>query len=343
MPASATRQHARPGPGARRGRSSSRADSSAARASPARSAATVRSGKSDGHHPAAERQRRSAPTSPMASPASQLRALRAGEADAPRARTPRRSTPRAWCRRTLRRRRTPQPIESTVNPVRAARQPPATTASPGTGARGKSLRSTPATTAHQTATARIGARLNRVGTVRKRGGDRSESNCYGDQMTTGEERNARSGGPRRVVREKRLRRHAIHPIGALRPLAAVIALVAIAAPAAQAQSDSPARDQYIPSPPSASGKNKKQDNDNGSQSSDSSGLGGRPGARPDHRRQPLGRSTRPTARASKSGDKKDSKKDDGSKKDKNAEEDSAERGRCPRWAPAATTMTTTGP
>jgi hypothetical protein len=90
----------------------------------------------------------------MASPASQAWALRAGDASTTSANTPvyvraRRASSNAPPSST------PQPIDRTVNRLRPATDAPATMPSRGTEARGNARRSTPATTTHHTATARM--------------------------------------------------------------------------------------------------------------------------------------------------------------------------------------------
>ena len=89
--------------------------------------------------------------SPIASPASQLRALRAGEATATSANTPAYPAARMVSSKAPPS-STPQLIESAVHAVRPAREAPASIASFGTGARGNSRSTSPRTTTHQTAT-----------------------------------------------------------------------------------------------------------------------------------------------------------------------------------------------
>ena len=201
--------------------------------------------------------------------------------------------------------------------ARAKRQPPATKASPGTGCARKDPQEH---AGHHRPPDRHGQdrpRLDRVCAVRKCGGERSESNCYGDQMTTGEELNARSADLDSCAR-KRLRRHAIHPIGALRALAAIVALAAIAAPVGAGPERLPGPRPVRPlDRRGASGKNKKK---NARPELEQLRLARRPGARPDHRGGSSGGDT-PDSSSNKK--KQNESKDKSSKEDKNAEDSSA--------------------
>ena len=179
---------------------------------------------------------------------------------------------------------TPQPIESAVT----CRQGREAGAGEERLVRNRSAREQPQQQAEDhhppDADGENGTRLDRVRTVRKAGGDRAESNCYGDQMPTGDHRKAQPAASKASARES-LRRHPFQPIAALRALAAVAAIALLAAPAAQAQSDSPGSDQYVPVHPERLGQGQEEDTAP-ARARTNSGSVGRPGARPDHRRQP---------------------------------------------------------
>ena len=119
-----------PGPGPRRARSSNRAGSSAVRVRRGRAASSSSSGNSDGTRRLPSASRLSA-TSPIAEPRQPGPRAARGRGHHHEGEHPGVTRPRAWCRRRLRRRRPPQPIESAVNPASARGSAPATTASPG--------------------------------------------------------------------------------------------------------------------------------------------------------------------------------------------------------------------